>query len=188
MIDHRRGARTPRGLGALAIVVVLIGGCSDDDRVGEAEAGIAEVFADRLDVADVTVRCPDDAALESGSDLSCEVSVGRSDPQAIAFAIGEEGSVSPTVAVIPTTAVEGYLASELATSAGGEVEVDCGDAPLVVHDVGGTFSCDAVRTSDGVGFDVAVEVRSLDGSVTYTVATTTPTTVATTTTLAPPPP
>jgi hypothetical protein len=93
----------------------------------------------------------------------------------VPFAIGEAGSVSPAVAVIPTAAVERYLATELATAAEAGVDVDCGEAPLVVHDVGETFACTVVRSSDGASFDVTVEVRSLDGSVTYTVAATTTT-------------
>lgn len=167
---------------AALVAAGLLGACSEpQDRVGDAEAGIADAFAERLAVEDVVVTCPDDAELESGTDLACEVSVGGAEPQPVAFAVGEGGAVSPAVAVIPTAAVEEYLAVELATAAEGAVEVDCGDAPLAVHDVGGTFPCEVVRASDGAAFDVTVEVRSLDGSVTYTVA-------ATTTTAPPPPP
>ena len=159
--------------------------CGDEevDRVGEAEAGIATALGERLgaDVAGVTVACPDDASLEAGTSLACEVTVGDGTAQDVSFTIGEAGVVSPTEAVIPTAAVETYLAEELATPAESAVEVDCGEATLVVHDVGGTLTCTAVRSADGVAFDVIVEVRSLDGSVTYTV-------VATTTTTAPPPP
>jgi hypothetical protein len=170
---------TGRRAGAVlaAVAAVALGACgSEQDRVGEAEAGIAEVFADRLAVDDVAVACPEDAELEAGTELACTVSVGGADPQEVAFAIGDGGAVRPTVAVIPTAAVEGHLAVELAAAAEGEVDADCGDAPLVVHDVGGTFTCAVVRASDGVAFDVTVEVRSLDGSVTYTVAATTTTT------------
>jgi hypothetical protein len=172
-----RRAPLAAALGVLVLAGVL-GACSEEHRVGEAEDGIAAVLGERLgaDGGAVEVSCPDDAELETGDTLECEVVVDDGDPQAVAFAIGEEGSVSPTAAVIPTGAVEDYLAAELATAAEGEVAVDCGESALVVHDVGGTFTCTAVRTSDGVVFDVTVEVRSLDGSVTYTVAATTTTT------------
>lgn len=159
-----------------AALLALAAACSDDDRVGDAERGIAEVLAERLDVDDVTVSCPEDAALDAGTTVACDVVVGGAEPQPVPFAIGDGGAVSPAVAVIPTSAVEDYLATELAVAAEGAVEADCGDAPLVVHDVGETFACTVERTSDGAAFDVSVEVRSIDGSVTYTVAATTTTT------------
>lgn len=169
--------RRSRLLGAAVAAALALGACGETDRVGEAEDGIASALGERLgaDAGSVEVSCPDDAVLDAGATLECEVAVGDGDPQAVAFAIGEEGAVSPAVAVIPTDAVETYLAAELATAAESEVTADCGDSTLVVHDVGGTFTCSVVRASDGAAFDVTVEVRSLDGSVTYTVAATTTT-------------
>lgn len=181
----RRGHRSPGAAVAVAVVAVAVvgaAGCgSSSDPVGEAEEGIAAALAERLEAADVTVSCPDDADLDDGSNLACDVTVDGAPPQTVPFAIGSGGAVSPAVAVIPTSAVEAYLVSELTTAAEGEVEVDCGDAALVLHDVGETFGCTVERVTDGAGFEVTVEVRSLDGSVTYTVATTT-----TTATTAPP--
>jgi hypothetical protein len=175
--------RTALVLGGIAVAGFGLGACSDADRIGEAEEGIASVLGERLgdDATAVAVTCPDDARLDPGATLECEVAIDDADPQAVAFAIGEEGSVSPAVAVIPTAAVERYLVAELAAAAEGEVTADCGDATLVVHDVGETFECTVVRASDAAEFDVTVEIRSLDGSVTYTVVATT-----TTTTTAPP--
>ena len=171
---------------AAAGVAVLVAGCGSEDRVAEAEVGIAAALAERLEVDDVVVTCPDDAELEDGSSLACDVAVGGAEPQPVPFSIGDGGTVSPSAAVIPTAAVEAYLASELATAAEGEVDADCGDAPLLVHEVGSTFECTAERLTDGALFEVTVEVRSVDGSVTYTVATTTTTTTATTVGAAPP--
>lgn len=168
-----------RRLVAVAVVGLGLLACGGEaDRVGEAEDGIATALDERLgdDAAAVAVTCPDDAVLDAGATLACDVAVGDGDPQPVPFAIGDGGSVSPAVAVIPTAAVERYLATELATAAEAGVEADCGDAPLVVHDVGETFACTVVRSTDGARFDVTVEVRSLDGSVTYTVAATTTTT------------
>lgn len=147
------------------------------DRVGEAEQGIASALGARLgdDAAEVEVSCPDDAVLDPGATLACEVAIGDGAPQPVPFAIGDAGAVSPAVAVIPAAAVERYLAAELATAAETGIEADCGEAPLLVHDVGETFVCAVVRSSDGTRFDVTVEVRSLDGSVAYTVAATTTT-------------
>jgi len=168
----------------------LLGACSSEDRVGEAEEGIAQVLAERLDGATVVVTCPEDADLEEGASLSCDVAIGDADPLEVPFEVGASGSVRLAASVLPTPAVEQHLRTELAGPAEGEVEVDCGDDPLLVRDIGGTFMCDVTRITDGVGFTVAVEVQSLDGSITFTVATTT-TTATTVTTVpavpAPPP-
>lgn len=169
------------GAAALLVALAVAAGCGTTDRVAEAEEGIAAALAQRLAVDEVRVSCPDDAELDDGSTLACDVAVGGGDPQPVAFTIGSGGAVSPAVAVIPTTSVEEYLASELAVAAEGEVVADCGGAALVVHDVGETFTCTVDRVSDGARFEVTVEVRSLDGSVTYSVATTTTTTAPITT-------
>lgn len=180
MIERRRLAR----LGLVGLLGAAgLAACSDEpDRLEEAQDGIAAALADRLDepVDDVVVTCPDDALLEDGSDLTCEVAVGDADPQPVPFTIAEGGSVRPASAVIPTPAIVAHLESELATPAEGAVEVDCGDAPLVVKDVDDTITCDVVRTADGVAFTVEVAIRSLDGSITYTVATTSTTSTSTT--------
>ena len=162
-----------RPLSALALGVLLVASCSETDRVGEAEEGIAAVLETRLDSAAVGVTCPDDAALDEGATLTCAVAVGGAEPVDVPFEIGEGGSVRLAAAVLPTPSVEEHLRTELAASAEGEVAVECGDAPVLVRTVGGTIPCDVTRAIDGVGLLVQVEVQSLDGSVTYTVASTT---------------
>jgi hypothetical protein len=167
---RRRIAVAAAGVGLLAC-----GG--ETDRIGEAEQGIASALGERLgdDAGEVEVTCPDDAVLDPGATLGCEVAIGGGAPQPVPFAIGEAGAVRPAAAVIPTAAVERYLAAELATAAETDIQADCGEASLVVHDVGESFVCTVVRSSDAARFDVTVEVRSLDGSVAYTVAATTTT-------------
>jgi hypothetical protein len=157
----------------------LLAGCGSTDRVGATEEAIASVLAHRLDetVESVVVTCPDDADLAEGAALECDVTVDGGGPQAIALEIGTEGNAQLVSAVIPTGAAEEYLVAELVGPAQSGVEVDCGAAPLLIGAVGETFTCEAVRASDGVVFDVAVELTSLDGSVRYRVETTTTTTL-----------
>jgi hypothetical protein len=165
--------------------VVALAACGDGDgRVADTEVAIAGVLADRLADADlqgeVVVACPDDADLDTGSRLVCDVAVGGASAQPVAFDVGPEGELALAASVIPTVAAEAYLAGELSTAAGDEVEVSCGDRPLLVGDVGDRFECDAVR-SDGAVFEVAVEITGLDGAVRYDVATTSTTSTMPTT-------
>jgi hypothetical protein len=160
----------------LAASLVAVAACGDGgDRVAETEVAIAGVLGDRLADAgldgDVTVSCPDDAELEAGSRLVCDVAVGDAAAQAVALDIGAEGELALAVSVIPAVAAEEYLAAELSTAAGDDVEVSCGDEPLLVGEVGDRFECEAVR-ADGAAFTVAVELTGLDGAVRYDVATT----------------
>ena len=160
---------------AAVAVVALAAGCGADDRVADTEAAIASVLAQRLDepAAAVAVACPDDADLDEGSTIECEVAISGSDAQRVGLEIGAEGGATLTSAVIPAEAAEAYLVTELSGPAQSEVTVDCGPRPLLVGAVGDTFTCEVVRETDGVAFDVTVEVAALDGTVRYRVETTT---------------
>jgi hypothetical protein len=176
---------------ALAVVVAAAG-CgateAEPDPIGEAEAGIAAVLAERLDVAEdeILVACPADLEVEVGTAFACAVTIGAADPVDVDLAVEADGTVELQRAVIPTDAVETYLAAELAGPAEGPVEPDCGEPPLLVADVGDELRCEVVRTADGAVRPVVVTVLALDGTVRYRVeAPAAPTT--TTATTAPPP-
>jgi hypothetical protein len=163
---------------------VALAACGDGaDRVAETETAIAGVLEERLTDAglegEVAVTCPDDADLEAGSRLVCDVAVGAAGAQAVAFDIGPEGELALAVSVIPAVAAEDHLAGELSAAAGDDVEVSCGDEPLLVGEVGDQFECEAVR-GDGATFTVAVELTGLDGAVRYDVATTSTSVTSTT--------
>lgn len=177
---------------ALAIGCTTVA-CGEDepDRVAEAEAGVAAVIAERLDAKgeDVVVTCPEELELEPGTEFACSVRVGPAEPVDVALAVSSGGTVELRRAVIPTSAAEAYLASELAGPAEGPVEPDCGDQPLLVADVGGELRCEVVRTADGAVRPVVLTVLALDGTVRYRVeAAPPPTTAPTTAPTAPPPP
>ena len=172
----------------LAIVlglVVVLAACSSEDRVAEAEEVLAAALGDRLggdDAPRVAVTCPDDASLDAGSTLHCDVAVGEDAGQSVAFTIDDESGVELASAVIPTADLVAYLVAELTPPAEGPVEVDCGEDTVLVESVGGTVTCEVVRASDGSRFEVVVEVTAIDGTVTYEVQPSS----TTTTTTAPP--
>lgn len=157
-----------------ATLALGLAACGDDEpsAVEQAEAGIADVVTERLGddaPGDVVADCPDDAAVEPGATLRCEVVVGDDDPVTLELAVGDDGGVDLQHAVIPTAAAEAYLARELATAAEGPVTPDCGDTALLVADVGAELRCDVVRQSDGAARSVVVTVLSNDGTVRYVV-------------------
>lgn len=162
-------------------VVAIAAGCSSGPTaVDEAEAAIAALVAERVPVEEssVTASCPDDATFLAGTELACDVLVGDDDPVEVLFAFGPEAGAPAELrrAVIPTEAAEEHLAGQIQVSAEGPVEVDCGDQTLLVREVGGTFRCQVVRSSDGAVFDVSVTVLGLDGTVRHRVEPTTTTT------------
>ncbi len=170
-------------IAVVALVALAAGGCGSEeaaDPVAEAEAGLAAVLAERLDaeVDDVAVACPEDLVVEAGVEFACDVAVAGADAVAVDLAVAADGTVELRRAVVPTAAVEDYLATELAGPAEGPVEPRCGDHPLVVADVGDELRCQVERTADGAEHDVVVTVLAVDGTVRYRVeapATTTTT-------------
>lgn len=159
--------------GGAAVLSLGLAACGDDgpSAVEEAEAGIADVVARRLGAAagHVVAACPDDAAVEPGVTLRCQVVVGGDAPVTLDLAVGDDGGVDLQHAVIPTAAAEAYLARELATAAEGPVSPDCGDTALLVAAVGDQLRCSVVRQSDGAVRSVVVTVLSNDGTVRYLV-------------------
>lgn len=170
----------------LALVLTACGDSDEPDPGAEAEAGVRAVLVERLEAEpeDIVVTCPDELAVAPGTTFACSVAVGEADPVDVELAVGDDGIVELRRAVVPTTAAETYLEAELAGPAEGEVTVDCGDAPLLVADVGDALQCDVTRTDDGSTRPVVVTVLSLDGTVRYRVEAAT----TTTSTIAPPPP
>jgi hypothetical protein len=173
-------------LGAALVPVLALGACGDDeaDPTAEATAGIAAVVAGRVGVAptQVAVACPEELVVEAGVEFTCAVTIAEADPIDLDFAVTIEGVVELQRAVVPTADAETYLAGQLAGPAEGAVQVDCGEAPLLVADIGDQLRCDAVRP-DGTPHTVVVEILTLDGTVRYQVE---PANGATTTTAPPP--
>ena len=160
-----------------------LGACSDDDRIGEAEDGIAavrSVSASGRTPATSRSSCPDDAVLEAGATL--ELRRGRRRRrrrEAVAFDIDEDGSVRLAAAVHPHRRRRGlprHRAGHRRPRPGrGRLRRGPARGPRRRRHLRPAPSC---APADGVGFDVTVEVqlRSTAASPTR-VATTTATTV-----------
>lgn len=160
-------------LAAAVGVLAALGACAEDgpDAAEEAESALAAVVAERLDVGvpHVGVQCPEDLDVEAGTEFSCVVTVGDATPVDLALAVEADGTVELRRAVVPTQAAEEYLVAELAGPAESPVVADCGDAPLLVADIGDELRCEVVRTADGAVHPVVVTVLALDGTVRYRV-------------------
>lgn len=164
---------TTIGRAALASVL-LVAACGDDEQPDpgeEAAVGVAAVVAERLNTAagEVRVTCPRDLDVEVTPVFTCAVGVAGAEPVEVGLAVAADGTVELQRAVVPTEAAEQYLVGELAGPAEGDVEVDCGDAPLLVADVGDDLRCEVVRVADGAVRTVVVTVVALDGTVRYRV-------------------
>lgn len=154
--------------------VLVFAACGDDeapDPGQEAAAGVAAVVAERLDVEaqDVRVACPVGLDVEVTSTFTCSVAVPGADPVDLELSVAADGTVELQRAVVPTEAAEEYLVGELSGPAEGDVEVDCGEAPLLVADVDDDLRCEVVRVADGAVRSVVVTVLALDGTVRYRV-------------------
>jgi hypothetical protein len=161
-----------RGSVALLTLAALAACGGDEVDPGvEAAAGVAGVVAERLgtDAADVAVTCPEDLDVEATPTFTCSVAVGDAEPVDVPLSVEKDGTVELRRAVVPTEAAEAYLEAELAGPAEGEVDADCGRAPLLVADVGDDLACEVVRTADGAVRAVTVTVLGLDGTVRYRV-------------------
>jgi hypothetical protein len=181
-----------RAIAASVVALGSVAACGDDapDPVTEAETGVAAVIADRLEAGagDVVVSCPDELDIVAGAAFTCAVAVGGAASVDVPLAVAADGTIELRRAVVPTAAAESYLAAELAGAAEGPVEPDCGEAPLLVADVGEELRCEVVRTSDGAVRPVVVTVLALDGTVRYRVEppATVPGSTSTTSTTSPP--
>lgn len=176
----------------MAVLAFLVtpAACGVDEQPdpgAEAADGVAAVVAQRMRIEPdaVAVVCPDDLPEDPGTRFACSVEVPGGEPVEVDLVIGDAGTVELLRAVVPAAAAEDYLRSELAGPAEGPVEVDCGDAPLLVADVGDELGCEVVRTTDGALRSVTITVLGLDGTVRYRVEATdtAPGTTAPTTTV-----
>lgn len=162
-----------RATASAVAVASVLAGCGEDpvDPGVEAAAGVAAVVAERLgaDAGAVDVTCPEDLDVEASPSFSCSVAVAGARPVDLPLSVGADGAVELRRAVVPTDAAEAYLAQELAGPAEGEVRADCGEAPLLVADVGDELVCEVVRSADGAVRTVTVTVLALDGTVRYRV-------------------
>jgi hypothetical protein len=152
-------------VGVIGAAVALAAGCGGAGTdVGGVEVAIASALAESLDASDgaVVVTCPEDASLDEGSEVVCDVAVDGAPAPPVPIVVGSGGRATLAAAVLPTGAAEAHLAEVVRAPDGAEVR--CGDAPLVVAEVGDTFRCE-VTIADQPTRAYDVEVTGLDGEV-----------------------
>jgi hypothetical protein len=148
-------------------VLELAGG---DPDVEDAVAGVvADQLGATADPSEVDATCPGADDPQPGDEVRCRVTVGGGASLPVDFTVGDDGGLVLETAVLGREEVEAFLVAELAGPAEGDVEVDCGDEPVLAAPVDDVLLCGAVRSADGAGFDVVVRVRSVDGELAYEV-------------------
>ena len=170
-----------RVLAAAFLVPALIGlaACSgsvstgsdyDADAVAEQ---IQKAQAEQTPDLEVTGEsCPDESEPEKGDTTECTVEIdGVEAAYTVTFTeVTDEGvkfDIAPVQAIVSVQAtVEAYQA-ELEKQGYADVEVDCGDAGVVVQEVGSTFTCQLSQGESS--FERTVTIDDIDGNVTFEV-------------------
>ena len=176
-MPHASEVRTP--LAAAAAVLVLpfaLAACSGSVSVGsgydpkdvasEVQKAQEKATPD-LDVADAT--CPDDDPQE-GSSIECTVSIdGVEAPYTVTFTTVDDNGVkfdiAPAKAIVSVTKTVDAISAELEKAGYSGVDVNCGDASVVVQDPGTTFTCDLAQ--GGTTSQATVTIKDLDGNISF---------------------
>jgi hypothetical protein len=159
---------------AVLPIVLAVGACSasvsaggyDPDEVAKKVQDAQQDVTPDLDVTDPT--CPDDEP-EEGATIECSVTIdGVEAPYAVTFTeVTDDNAkfdIEPAQAIISVDKVVDFLQGQAADQGLGEVDVDCGEAAVLVQEPDSTFTCTLVQGADTQ--DVTLRVTDLDGNVT----------------------
>ncbi len=156
----------PVSLTACSGEVSVGGGGYDPDDVAAKVQEAQEKATPDLDVTDAT--CPDDEP-EKGGTIECTIAIdGVEAPYSVTFTrVDDDGvnfDVAPAKAIVSTDKAAGAITAQLEKAGYPGVEVDCGDAGVIVQDPKTTFTCDLTDT-DGTTSQATVTIDDLDGNV-----------------------
>lgn len=145
---------------------VSTGSGYDADAVAEQVQEAQEEATPDLDVTDPS--CPDSEPEEGGT-IECTIAIdGVEAPYTVTFTeVTDDGvdfDIEPAQAIISVASTVELYQAELEKQGYTDVEVDCGDAGVVVQDPGTTFTCEL--TQDGSTFEREVTIDDIDGNVT----------------------
>lgn len=130
----------------LAVSVVLVGACSDDDPDGASD--VRDAVADQLDVSsdELDVECSNEDVTD------CSVMF---DDQRIPLGEGEAGPIAQAV-ILPSVEVEQAI-TDHATDLGVVVETtDCGDHEKLVLAMADGATCDVTDEAGATGTAVVI--------------------------------
>jgi hypothetical protein len=166
-------------LAAALLVPVLtgLGACSASVSAGSDSGYDADAVAKQLqkaqaeaspdyEVSDAT--CPADADPEEGDSIECTVSVaGVESPYTVTFTeVTSDGTKFDIIATHAIVSVEETVASiraQLDKQGFTDVDVDCGDAAVVIQEPDTTFTCTLTEGTDT--FDATVTIKDLEGNI-----------------------
>ncbi|MDQ3914405.1 MAG: DUF4333 domain-containing protein [Actinomycetota bacterium] len=159
--------------------VLLLAGCSVDVSVGGGGLDLSEVEANLvaeqeeaspgLEVGGAT--CPEEVEVEEGTTFECTVEIeGVDAPYTVTLTNVDEDEESvdfnskPAKPIIDVSLVTEFVRSRLNEQSRG-ADVDCGDAAVLVTEVGSTIEC---TVSDERGSETAVlVVKNVEGDVAF---------------------
>lgn len=162
---------TAAGVVAGLVAVVVLGACSGGTSTlaaPDVEAAVADAVGGGLDVDVASVACPDEVPIELDLRTACTVEVdGLGTMEATVVQVDDQGTleVAPGAALIDREEVAASLRSTLREELGRSFQVDCGDDPPALVEVGDTFPCRARDADSRRSVDVTVE--GADGAVSF---------------------
>ena len=166
----RHGVRVVRAFAGLAAALALgaCGGGPSTLAAADVEAAVADAVGSGLAVEVATVSCPDEVPIEIGRRTTCRVEVdGLGEMEAIVVQVDDQGTLEVALgsALIDREEVATSLRSTLREELGRSFQVDCGDDPPALVEVGDTFPCRARDADSRRSVDVTVE--GADGAVSF---------------------
>ncbi|GAA4366092.1 hypothetical protein GCM10023146_08820 [Nocardioides caricicola] len=144
---------------------VSTGGYDPDDVAKQVQEAQEDVTPD-LDVTDAS--CPDESEPEEGDTTECTVEIdGVEAAYTVTFTeVTDDGvnfEVEPVLPIVLVATVVETFQTSIEEQGFSGVEVDCGEAGVVVQEVGSTFTCDL--TADGATVEGTVTIDDADGNV-----------------------
>jgi hypothetical protein len=145
---------------------VSTGGYDPDDVAEQVQKAQADATPD-LEVTDAS--CPDDSEPEKEGDTTeCTVAIdGVEATYLVTFTeVTDDGvkfDIEPAAAIVSVAKTIEAFQDEIEKQGFADVVVDCGEAGVVVQEVGSTFTCDL--TAEGTTIEGTVTIEDVDGNV-----------------------
>lgn len=142
-------------------------GYDPDDVAEQVQKAQAEAVPD-LEVTDAS--CPDDSEPEKKGDTTeCTVKIdGVEAAYTVTFTeVSDDGvnfDIEPAQAIVSVASTVEAFKNEIEKQGFPDADVDCGEAGVVVQEVGSTFTCDL--TAEGTTIEGLVTIEDIDGNVT----------------------
>ncbi|MGB0099250.1 MAG: DUF4333 domain-containing protein [Nocardioides sp.] len=172
-----RPPHKPVAAAASAALAILLTACSvsvgsgggyDPDDVAERVQEAQEEATPDLEVTDPS--CPDDGEPAEGDAIECTVTIaGVEAPYTVTFtSVDDDGArfdIAPAQAIVSTEKAVAAIAAELDKQGVAGVEVDCGEAAVLVQEPATTFTCALTR---GVrSSELTVTINDVDGNISF---------------------